>query len=119
MDAISRGGKGQNSAAPGRAKTIRTWNVGASRRHLLRPLPRPVGRLRSGKQLWGHVLVVGVVGVGYQRGIQRGTFMEVYEGRTVYDLFNALAVCAKKERLEHQELAEQLAYKVLKKQFVP
>ena len=45
--------------------------------------------------------------------------MEVYEGRTVYDLFNALAVCAKKERLEHQELAEQLAYKVLKKQFVP
>lgn len=44
--------------------------------------------------------------------------MEVYEGRTVYDLFNALAVCAKKERLEHQELAEQLAYKVLKKQLL-
>lgn len=49
--------------------------------------------------------------------LQQATNTEVFEARTAFDLFNALGIRAKYEKPERQELAEQLAYKVLVGQF--
>lgn len=49
--------------------------------------------------------------------LERAVDTEVFEARTVFDLFNALGVRAKHIRPERQELAEQLAYRILTGQF--
>jgi hypothetical protein len=45
--------------------------------------------------------------------LQSATRMTAFRARTVYDLYNALTICARDQRPERQELAEQLAYQIL------